>query len=330
MRNIIRSGFWLTTLLVQLSCLDNSDLIQPDDVEKWVTIKSNNGLAGNEVFSLYEDSDGKIWMGTVYDGVTVYNGNSYTSYDIFDGLTDNTILAISEWEGFTVLGTFDGMSFFDGSDWYQLTAQQFGLSYFYVYSVLGDSNGNLWFGTDDGLWRADDTSTTDLYDFDCWECNWVNVLFEDSKGEVWAGTDGGLKKFNGNNYTLWDTSNGLKSNYVYSVYEDFEGNLWIGYFDSPYITKFDGSDFESYYLANDLAKEFIVPISQITQDRDGLFWIGLEDTGGLVQSDLNFFRSFNTENSDLTGNSITDIIRDRDGNIWVSTYFNGVSKYIVK
>ncbi len=54
-----------------------------------------NGLPSNEVYHVFQDSKGFIWMGTD-NGVAKINGNEFIIYTIEDGLTDNTIFEIFE------------------------------------------------------------------------------------------------------------------------------------------------------------------------------------------------------------------------------------------
>ncbi|MEJ8817244.1 hybrid sensor histidine kinase/response regulator transcription factor [Lacibacter sp. H407] len=77
----------------------------------------------------------------------------------------------------------------------QLTTSH-GLSQGYVYDILQDKDGFMWFGTKDGLNRYDGYSfkvyTYDSYDPYSISNNNVYCLFEDSKGRLWVSTDDGI------------------------------------------------------------------------------------------------------------------------------------------
>jgi len=51
----------------------------------FTTYSTEQGLANNVVLSILEDKKGNIWFGT-YDGLSRYNGESFTTFRIEEGL----------------------------------------------------------------------------------------------------------------------------------------------------------------------------------------------------------------------------------------------------
>lgn len=56
---------------------------------------TKEGLPSNEVYCLHQDSKGYIWMGTDR-GLVRYDGYEFKTYTTLDGLTDNIILGLNE------------------------------------------------------------------------------------------------------------------------------------------------------------------------------------------------------------------------------------------
>lgn len=59
----------------------------------WKNFTAKDGLAGNIVYALEEDSLGQIWAGT-HRGVSVYNGASWRSYTQTQGLKESDVFAV--------------------------------------------------------------------------------------------------------------------------------------------------------------------------------------------------------------------------------------------
>lgn len=66
---------------------------QYDPVYRNFTV--NDGLAGNEVFHVIQDSKGYIWMATS-TGVSRFDGYSFKNFDVQSGLVDNIVFEIYE------------------------------------------------------------------------------------------------------------------------------------------------------------------------------------------------------------------------------------------
>src|SRR4030095_7955773 len=107
---------------------------------------------GNIVWSIIEDKKGDLWFGTYGNGVSKYDGKSFTNYTNKEGLSSNYINTILEDKsGNLWFGTEGGgASKYDGKFFTHYTEND-GLPNNRVTSILEDKNGNLWFGTSNGL-----------------------------------------------------------------------------------------------------------------------------------------------------------------------------------
>src|SRR6185436_14521474 len=78
-----------------------------------------------------------------------------------------------------------------------------GLSHSTVYCSYQDSQGFMWFGTEDGLNKYDGYSfevyKSDPADKRTISNNIIRCIFEDTKQNLWVGTDNGLNLYNRSN-----------------------------------------------------------------------------------------------------------------------------------
>lgn len=63
------------------------------DGEKWHNLSTQDGLAGNIVYSIARDSEGAMWFGTDA-GLSRYDGSSWQTFTTAEGLAGNDIYAI--------------------------------------------------------------------------------------------------------------------------------------------------------------------------------------------------------------------------------------------
>ena len=61
---------------------------------KWHNFTSADGLAGDIVYSIAEESDGVLWFGT-NRGLSRFDGKQWRNYNVHSGLPSNNIYAIS-------------------------------------------------------------------------------------------------------------------------------------------------------------------------------------------------------------------------------------------
>lgn len=136
------------------------------DGKAFTQFTKKDGLCSNNVTSIMEDKQGRIWFTCIQSyqprmtgdgGVCRYDGETFTRFPKIKGLSENDVYTIYEtnvghiWIGATGVGVYryDGNSFtlFNQTDRQHWT-RNFGLQ-----SMLEDQSGTLWFGFSGGLFR---------------------------------------------------------------------------------------------------------------------------------------------------------------------------------
>lgn len=80
-------------------------------VVKESSLSIDDGIAGEKIRSLYEDSQGRLWVGSEYDGLCVISKSSKTILTEKDGLSGNEVKSITEdKDGNIWLGTRKGLT----------------------------------------------------------------------------------------------------------------------------------------------------------------------------------------------------------------------------
>jgi ligand-binding sensor domain-containing protein/signal transduction histidine kinase len=209
-----------------------------------------------------------------------------------------------------------------------------------TYYSYQDSQGFLWFGTEDGLNKYDGYSFVaykyDSNDSSTISNNIIRCIFEDSKENLWIGTDNGLNLYNRANGSfkryMSATSKpaSISNNIISAITEDKQGNLWIGTGNG--LNLFNSSEEKfTVYKSNSADAGTLTSnvISALYYDRNGKLWVGTNSNG------LNIFDPVTKQNKrivsdprnsgSLSENEITCITSDAKGNIWIGTVNGGIN-----
>ncbi len=295
------------------------------------------GLFGNAVLAMYEDKTGNIWTGSYAGGLCKFDGNRIDAIENGDKTAQLKQEDLKKVNG-KLIKCF---THFD---------EKQGLSYKDVRCMLEDKSGNLWFGTDGrGVCRYDGKSFTHFTEKEGIPNKIVWSMFKDNSGTVWFGTYlGGAFKYDGESFTYYTQTEGLTNNYIKSILQDKYGNIWFSFMNNG-AAKYDGKTFSHFAMQQGLFRN---QVSCMLADKIGNIWFGSAEgvcryngsridaiegsdkTAQLTQQGLNksnekLLKTFTyfTSKSGLSGNSVSSMLEDRIGNIWIGTSDGGVTKY---
>ena len=191
-----------------------------------------------------------------------------------------------------------------------------------VKSLLEDGNGNLWFGTDEGLSRYDGTTFMNFTTRQGLMNDAIRTITEDKSGNLWFGTEGGgVSRYDGANITTYTTAQGLVYNIIRCITEDRHGNLWFAT-QGGGVSRYDGKSFADFTTDQGLASN---EIWSIAEDKNGNIWFGTANEG-VSRYDGTSFTTFTTEHG-LAHNAVRGITGDSGGNLWFGTEGGGVSRF---
>ena len=263
----------------------------------------------NHIWYVFQDSKNNYWFCSNGDGVYLYDGKTIINFTTKDGLTNDTIRQIQEDKfGNIFISTFQGIDKFDGKK----------------FTTLQPINSKEWKLEPDDLWfYILGKKNEGAYRYD--GKNLYNLEFPKHylHDEIYP-----------------SVVNSFFSPYeVYSIYKDRKGAMWFG--TSVFgACLFDGTSIKWMY-ERDLT---ITPnggsfgIRSIFEDKEGSFWICntlhkyIFDVEKTAKSDrLQYQKTKGIGNQQIFGGDeyiyFSYIVEDNNGNIWLTTWSQGVFKY---
>jgi PAS domain S-box-containing protein len=259
--------------------------------------ESNRGGEGNKIFTLLEDSENRLWIGT---GV---------------GLTLRTQAGL--FIDFRIENVNQG----PGG----------------VRSIFEDTNGNIWVGTEkDGLYRVNETShqlepvrndgLRDLY---------VRDILEDDEGKIWISTfSSGIRIYHPetNDVNIIGSTGvgGLPDKRIRVMLKDLHGDIWVGSDNGLSLWMADRGKFTRY--SNDPTDVHSLSdnnVLEIFQDAGGVIWVGTFNGLSRWNAGIETFPHFKVtanQKGALSSNAITSFAEASNGSVWVGT-FSGLDKW---
>ncbi|WP_028981740.1 two-component regulator propeller domain-containing protein [Sporocytophaga myxococcoides] len=289
-----------------------------------------DGLAGNQITSIKQDSLSRIWVCTYSGGVSVISNGNIKNFSKAQGLPGNTIYDCLAADSNTVwLCTSNGIARL-AEESGQISAKNIteaeGLANNVVMSMYKDSFGNIWFGTSGGgISKLGSERFIHYKAIKGIFGNWVYSIYEDRQGCMWFGTsEGGVTKYDGRIFKRFSERNDFTASKVKYICEDNKGNLWMGTIaDGVYL--FNGKSFRGFNRKSGLGSNFI---NYILCDTSGLIW--LATAGGGIDCLIPYRNTFKvkhiTKKDGLSGDRYNTLIKDNSGTIWAGSTDNGLSK----
>jgi ligand-binding sensor domain-containing protein/signal transduction histidine kinase len=275
------------------------------------TWQIEDGLPEQTVQAFAQTSDHYLWIGTT-GGLLRFDGAHFVLYDRENtpALPDTDVFSLmvardnSLW-----IGTEGGglVRYQDGV-FHSFSAAQ-GLTNGFVRAVLQDGRGNIWIGTDNGLFRLEGTTIARVDNTQAVPEIAVHALALDRRGRVWAGGSRLLCLDNGTavDYRLQGQGS---QNRVKSITQTRDGTMWVGAIGGLY--KMDSGADSFHPVANVTGT-----VRFLHQTSDGTLWIGTIGHGIYKYRDHRLTQM--TAPESLPSNTTLNLFEDVEKNIWIGT-----------
>ncbi len=227
-----------------------------NDCKESPTLEPLPGLENTQVWDLYEDRQGALWIGTQLEGLFRYDSAPQ----------DPAAARLVQFR----------------PDPQKRTTT---LSHTQVWDILEDQRGRIWIGTQHGLNLFDPVTNRfqhflhDPLDPESLSDNSVRALAEDEFGYIWAGTTSGLSRYDprANEFRVYRVRDGLPDDSVTGLLVDASGYLWLT--TQKGISRYEETtdSFTHYDTRHGLAANAHPRKAATLRLQDGELWFGSTD-----------------------------------------------------
>lgn len=270
--------------------------------EQFTNYTIEDGLCGNDVWAITEDTAGVMWFGTA-NGLCSFDGHRFSNIPLPPPDTTTAWLQSS----YPIVNP-SGVS-----------------------GLIQDKSGIFWIGSNGaGAYRYDGTQYQSYLAAkgnkmpDSLHHNVILSLIEDTQGNIWFGSfsHGGVSKYDGGKLTHYPLKDGYGDGMISSIYEDSRGNIWIGTRNTG-IWKYDGSEFKNISVGS---KSDQIAMATFLEDSEGTIWVASYARKGIYQYNGTAFEPFVFDKSEALVD-IKCMVEDDKGNIWFGGRYGILWKY---
>lgn len=284
--------------------------------------KENSGLAGNTVYDIAIDRQGKVWIATS-NGISTFDGTSWMKYTKKNsGLPDSNFyiksIAVGRQDdiwfgsyGDEMYAGGRGISVFSKNNWKGYTKSNSGLIGNNINDLTFDLRGNAWIATNSGVSMFDGTNWTTYNSANSgFSSDTITSIFADMQGSIWI-ANGYIFKFDGKKWAKYSQNAGS----IYCITIDNKGNIWAGTYNDG-MKMYNGTNWVTYNITNGLSNNHV---NGITIDAQNNVWVA-------TNNGVNRFDGKKWIKYQETANFIINSIAiAADGTAWVGMQENGVS-----
>ena len=299
------------------------------------TLGINDGLSQSTVNAILQDRKGFMWIGTK-DGLNQYDGQVFRTFQKENSsLGNNFITALYEdCDGDIWVGTDAGVYIYNPvQEAFQLLETEItSLGEKIMRSVTwitSDLQNNIWISVDgQGLFCYDKQKKSLIKSVSCGEASLANVThFWFNAGELW------IARYEDNLYFSKDNSS-------FNVFRDANGkeifkglviNTCVeGLHNCLYVGTSKGL-IEVNLTSRKVRKLLDEYVRDICFRSDSDLWIGTEQGLYIYNIETDEYEHLTTPDIDeryaLSDNAIYSVYKDREGGMWVGSYFGGLNYY---
>ena len=292
-------------------------------------------LSSNEIWDVGQDKEGYLWISTT-NGLARYDGYKLqffrSDYKYPSLLTNNSIICISDNGPYIWIGTRKGVNLFDKKTCKILPFSDTVLLDKEINGITVDQDNHTWIAANGKLYKCTrdariikEYPITNQQNSD--QLLAINSIYVDKSNQIWVMAYGsGPLKYNVSTDAFVSYPQFGENSNSFIMYQDSSDNYWIGTWGEglwQFFPEENGAQcYKKHHIINSRTGQDEPLIYSMTQDDTfGYLWVlsynelyalNLTTEGTLEQVDIH----------DLVDTHMmyTRIFKDRDGNLWLSSY----------
>jgi ligand-binding sensor domain-containing protein/signal transduction histidine kinase len=248
------------------------------DGVNFFSLGPQEGFQGGPVRTLYGDSRGALWIGSVGGGLSCWQGGKLLKFTVRDGLPSDSVTALAEdSNGRIWVGTQAGLVVWQDGHLTSLT----GAGVFSgkpIATLFLDREGTMWVGaTGAGIFHFQGDKFVQLRD-PAWESllQDPHCLLVDQQKRIWIGAgDAFVLCRDGDQWRRFGIPRHLATHYVSALVEEPDGTVWAGSVGEG-LFEFKAGKLVVVNVSSGLSDNLV---ETLLVDREGKLWVGTH--GGL-------------------------------------------------
>ncbi len=271
----------------------------------------------NNLLSFYEDHNGAIWIGTVFNGLMKIDGPTVSHYDLSENTTDEKGMYVQE-DSLNNIWVMKSLKIYklDGNVHAETRKTQF---LFDNRNCVYTQDRNFLFLDSGAIYLMANLKTRKLISISD-SIKRIDFMFMDPFKNVWIGTQGlGCYKYYFSDSTYKKPEIFLPGKIILWIFTDNENNTWITTANEGiYMLPADYKNHFSYTINDGLSE---TQINSIAKDASGNIWLGLSRGRINVITKNNGLKSFSVDQKASHYNRIVNIYIDKHNTVWCATDF---------
>jgi len=298
---------------------------------------NDNGLSNNTVMSCIQDRRGFIWFGTK-EGLTRFDGYQFKIFlhnpSVSNCLLNNFITSICEdGDGWIWIGTPEGICFYlPDNDCFGTIESENPKIGDMVLDVRADNKNCIWIATYSGLYRYD-KGNKKLSLYPSVEYFITRSIYLTNVGDIWvAATDGKIYKYDARNdsfisYRILTEEEISASVRIVDILDAGNFGLIIST-DIAGLRQFDPNNgrITNMFENDNVWNNIMIRITYLYSNEE--IWVGTESGIYIYNLKTGFVTNLQMVRTDpfsISNNAIRTIKKDREGGVWIGTFYGGVN-----